>query len=211
MLGRLFSHLYEDLIRGLSGPLGHRLRRAWYRRRLAACGTGLVIEPGVHILGAAHIRLGDNVWLDRSAVLIAGPVREDARIVAGARSDGGLVLGDDCHIGIGTVIQAHGGISIGDCFTTSAGVKIYSLSNDPATCHAGTTEFGRNDPGYRVTPVRIGRNVWLGLDVLVLGGRIGDDCFARPQAVINGDIAPGQVVTGTPATARRPRFEQASA
>ena len=161
MLFSLLSHFVEDLIRGLSGPFGYRLRRAWYSRRLQRCGENLRIEPGVHIIGADHIGLGDNVWLDRGVVLIAGKPRSSARIVKGGVADGLLKIGSDCHIGIGAVIQAHGGVCIGDCFTTSAGAKIYSFSNDPAECRSGTTEFGRNDPGYRVTPVKIGRNVWL--------------------------------------------------
>lgn len=173
---------------------------------MSRCGEGLVIEPGVHILGLEHISLGDNVWLDRGVVLIAGPPREAARIVAGTSSDGRLEIGNDSHVGIGTVIQAHGGVNIGDFFTASSGVRIYSFSNDPAECRSGTVEFGRNNPGYRITPVEIGRNVWLGLDVLMLGGTIGDDVFLRPRSLVIGDIPAGLVAGGAPAAPLRPRF-----
>jgi acetyltransferase-like isoleucine patch superfamily enzyme len=208
MLQRLFFHIIEDALRGLSGPLGYRLRQVWYRRQLAQSGSNLRIEPGVHIIGADHIRLGDNVWLDRDVILIAGKPRSSARIVDGPAPAGFLEIGSDCHIGIQTIIQAHGGVSIGDCFTTSAGVKIYSFSNDPGECRSGTTEFGSNNPGYRVTPVNIGRNVWLGFDVLVIGGGISDDCFLRPQTVVIGEIEAGSVVAGPAAEWRRQRFPQ---
>jgi len=206
MIAHLFSCLIEDTLRGLSGPLGYRLRRFWYRHRFSACGSGLVIEPNVHIVGAAHIQVGDHVWLDRGVLLIAGPPRAEARIVAGPQSMGQLRIGNHCHLGLGTVVQAHGDVRIGDCFTSSAGVKIYSFSNDPAECRNGTIGVEHNNPGYRITPVDIGRNVCLGLNVLVLGARIGDDCFLRPQAVAMNSIPAAQVAGGAPAQPLRPRF-----
>lgn len=207
MLFQILSGLVEDLLRGISGPLGVRLRSAWYTRRLAGCGSGLRIEPGVYILGSGHITLGNNVWLDRGVLLIAGPPRANARIVAGAKTDGRLALGSDCHLGPRTIVQAHGGVRIGDCFTASAGAKIYSFSNIPGACRNGTTEFGRNDPGYRSATVEIGRNVWLGLDTLVIGARIGDDCFLKPQSVVVGSLDAGVVAGGNPARPLRPRFK----
>ena len=202
----LLCNLVEDALRGLSGPLGVRLRRAWYRKRLSRCGANLRIEPGVHILGTQDIALGDNVWLDRGAVLIAGKPKMTARVVNSSEPTGAMVIGDDCHIGVGCLIQAHGGVVIGDFFTMSAGAKVYSFSNDPAECRKGTTEYGENDPGYRVTPVTIGRNVWIGLDALVIGGRIGDDCFLRPQTIVTGEVPAGCIVDGRIGRLRAPRF-----
>lgn len=204
----IICHLIEDLLRGLSGPLGYRLRQAWYRRTLLRCGTNLRIEPGVHIVGANHIMIGDNVWLDRGVTLIAGKPRETVRIIGDKFTDGLLEIGSNSHVGIQTVIQAHGGVRIGDCFTTSAGVKIYSFSNDPAECLSGTMEFGQNKPGYRVTPVRIGRNVWLGLDSLVVGASIGDNCFLRPKTLVTGSIPAGCTIRGPAAEFWAPRFSK---
>jgi acetyltransferase-like isoleucine patch superfamily enzyme len=101
---------------------------------------------------------------------------------------------------------SHGGVRISDCFTTSAGTKIYSFSNEPAKCRSGTTEFGRNDTGYRVTPVIIDRHVWLGLDASVIGAQIGDDCCMRPQTVVTGNIPSGYIVEGPKAEIRGHRF-----
>ena len=94
MIARLLSCLIEDMLRGLSGPLGYRLRRFWYRRHFSACGSSLIIEPNVRIVGAEHIKVGDHVWLDQGAVLIAGPPRAEARIVAGPQSIGQLQIGN---------------------------------------------------------------------------------------------------------------------
>lgn len=215
MLIRLACTLIEDLIRGLSGPLGVRLRRAWYGRRLKACGRGLVIGPGVFISGAEYISLGDNVWIDRHAVLIAGPPRADARIERVPcpqehPGEGEIAVGCNSHLGIGTIVQGHGGVSIGPCFTSSAGVKIYSFSNDYRTCRSGTmTGTGRAErcsPGYRLSPVVIGRNVWLGLNVAMIGHSVGDDCFVFPGSVVSADIPPNSVAAGAPARRIRARF-----
>src|SRR5580658_1270468 len=76
----IWQSLIEDIIRGLSGPLGVRARRAYYRRRLFACGARLVIEPGVHLIAPEWISLGDDVWIDRFAVMIAGPPAPGAQV-----------------------------------------------------------------------------------------------------------------------------------
>jgi acetyltransferase-like isoleucine patch superfamily enzyme len=205
------ANIFEDLIRGISGPLGVRLRRAWYRRRLCRCGTDLIVEPGVHIIGAEHIELGNAVWIDRNVILTAGPPRKMARIVArgdavGAEK-GRLRIGNSSHLGIGTIIQAHGGVTIGDFFTSSAGVKIYSFSNDPANCRKGTLDIDGADPSYILTPIEIGRNVWLGLDVVQIGHRIGADCFVMPRSIVKTDIGNNTVAGGDPARPIRGRFE----
>jgi acetyltransferase-like isoleucine patch superfamily enzyme len=209
----IFSHLaklLEDLLRGISGPLGIRLRRVWYQRRLSRCGSGLIVEPGVHFLGPEHIELGDSVWIDRNAILVAGPPRETARIltrrVMAHGQEGKLRIGDSSHLGIGTIIQAHGGVTIGDHFTSSAGVKIYSYSNDPDKCRKGTVDINGADPGYILMPVEIGRNVWLGLDVILIGHRVGDDSFVMPKSVVKTDICENTVSDGNPARPTRSRF-----
>lgn len=214
---RLVSTLIESLIRNVGGPLGIRLRRAWYGHRLKACGEGLVVEVGVSIVGAGHISLGDHVWIDRNSVLIAGPPRPEARIVEArcpgdAVAEGEISIGGHSHLGIGTIIQGHGGVAVGPCFTCSAGVKIYSFSADYRTCRFGTVGYGGEAdeyaPGFRVTPVVIGRNVWLGLNVSMIGHRIGDDSFALPGSVLTTDVPPNSVVAGAPARRIRARFEE---
>jgi acetyltransferase-like isoleucine patch superfamily enzyme len=209
----LISHLAnicEDLIRSISGPLGVRVRRVWYKRRLCGCGTRLIIEPGVHIIGAEHIELGKSVWIDRNVVIIAGPPRNSARIIAHSNAakveKGKLRIGNGSHLGIGTIIQAHGGVTIGDYFTSSAGVKIYSYSNDSANCRKGTLDIDGADPSYILTPIEIGRNVWLGLDVVQIGHRIGADSFVMPKSIVKTDIDENTVSGGDPARPIRARF-----
>jgi acetyltransferase-like isoleucine patch superfamily enzyme len=164
----------------------------------------------VHIVEPQHVDLGNSVWIDRNVVLIAGPPRRTARIISRETEDrnawGRLRIGDNSHLGVGTIIQAHGGVTIGDFFTSSAGTKIYSFSNEPKRCRKGTLDVGDAGPEYVLTPVEIGHNVWLGLDVVVIGHRIGTDSFVMPKSVVKTDIGGNTVSAGNPAQPIRERF-----
>lgn len=210
-LSQAFSSLWEDLIRPLSGPVGARLRRAWYSARAHRCGARLTIEPGVHLIGVEHMSFGDDCWIDRNAVLIAGPLAPSAEVSHRGPAEapaGRIILGGRCHLGIGTIIQGHGGVEIGDNFTTSAGCKLYSVSNDVRGCLGGTirTADGTHPPQYVSYPIRIGTNVWLGLNVSVIGHTIGSDVFVMPGSVVSQDLPDNVIAEGQPAKPRSPRF-----
>ncbi len=196
---KLVFHLIEDAIRNVSGPFGVRLRRMYYRFRCKHFGAGVTIEIGVTIQQPQFVSLGDRVWIDKNVTIIAGPYRPSPRVkVVGSPSDdaGCVIIGDRSHVGIGTVIQGHAGVTIGDCFTSSAYSCIYSLSNDPALCRSGTTGI---DACYLAASIAIGRNVWLGLHTVVVGADIGDDCFLKPFSVARGVFSSGWVLEGNPA------------
>lgn len=188
----IFSFI-ESFIRGIGGSAGRYLRYAYYKRRLKFCGKGVAIDTGVHFINPSSISLGEGVWIDKNCILIAGglPLAKDRvkeienREFRGNRGE--IYIGDHSHIGLMTVIQGHGGVWIDQYFTSSAGVKIYSLSNDPKECRTGTLK----DPAYVLHPVSIGRNVWLGLNVSVLGHHLGSDAFVGPHEVVKSDIPPG--------------------
>ncbi|MDB4538641.1 hypothetical protein N9226_00805, partial [bacterium] len=215
MLLRLLNEgldLVEGLLRNIEGATGIALRRAWFRLRLGSCGAHLRVEPGVHIQGASAIHLGDNVWIDRGVHLIAvgkRPRPEPGNSTSvSAASPGELTIGSLSHVGVNTVIQALGGVRIGDGFTTSAGAKIYSRSNVPTGCRHGTHPSAEPAPSYRSTPVELGSNVWLGLNVCVFGCSIGDDVFVRANSVLLGRHDGNSVLTGDPAAAIGPRFPE---
>ncbi len=210
----LWQSFVEDLLRGVSGPLGVRLRRAYYRRRLQSCGARLVIEPGVHLLRPECISLGDDVWIDRHAILIAGPPGQDAQIsrrqsVEVSPNPGEIRIGDRAHIGAGSIVQGHGGVWIGDAFTASPHAKIYSLSNDQRKCRSGTHPAAGAGVYYVMTPVVIGDNVWLGINCVIIGHMIGSDTFVKPGAVVSRSIPPNSVVEGAPAKRTCARFHDA--
>jgi len=216
MIKTLLFSAIEDMLRDLSGPLGIRLRRIYYRRRLKRCGKGLVIEPGVHLVQPDYISLGQNVWIDRNAVLIAGAPDTNAYIEQRKNEDitiapGEIIIGSDSHIGIGAIIQGHGGVEIGDCFTASPSAKIYSFSNDYRLCRNGTIRVRQAKQYYLQTPVHIGRNVWIGMNAIIVGHSIGADCFIKPGATVAADMPVNSIVEGTPAKSTQQRFQEAKA
>ncbi len=201
----------EDLIRPLSGSLGKKLRFWYYKKRLGACGENVFIDTGVFFLNSKDIMLGDNCWIDKNCVLIAGALQKTNVIEKFSQSydqpplPGKLCIGHNAHIGIGTVIQAHGGVSVGNYFTTSAHCRIFSLSNDPYKCRKGTVGEA-NDIHYVLTPVVIENNVWLGLNVSVIGSHIQSDVFVQPHSIVTGTIPGNSVAAGSPAKKIRSRF-----
>ncbi len=206
----IFS-LVEDALRWIGGPLGVRGRRAYYRRRLKACGERLTVAPGVTITAPEWISLGDDVWLDQNVTLIAGPPASGAQtrtLKGGICSPGEIMIGTGSHLGIGTIVQGHGGVVAGNSFTTSAGVKIYSFSNDPRRCRDGTMRSVGMEPAYLSTPVEIGRNVWLGLNAVVIGGSIGANSFSRPGAVLFSTYPDNSIIGGNPAERVGERFRE---
>jgi acetyltransferase-like isoleucine patch superfamily enzyme len=201
-----------DMIRNISGPLGIRLRRLYYKRLLKSAGNNLVIETGVFFQSPASISFGDHVWIDKNSILIAGKLSEKKRLkrinqgISGVE-EGQIQIGSNVHLGIGTIIQGHGAVDIKDYFTSSAGCKIYSFSNDYRNCRSGTIELGENPPAYILGPVSIGRNVWLGLNVSVISTDIGDDTFIMPHSVVSRPVGKNSVAMGSPAIRTRDRFE----
>lgn len=203
----------------MSGSLGRKLRYAYYRRKFKRCGKNVLIEEGVVICNPENISVGDNVWIDRYSILIAGSAdikdgickkRENHHFTG---EPGELVIGDCVHIGMFNILQAHGGISIGNNVTTSAGVKMYSLSNYPydennreIITFANCMVKERDRVSYILSPIVVEDGVWIALDCLVLGGRIGRNSFISSQSVAYRDIAENSYASGNPAKKIKERF-----
>jgi acetyltransferase-like isoleucine patch superfamily enzyme len=200
--------LIAGLLRNIGGPVGIRLRRWFYRARLGKCGKNLVIDIGVSLVAPRWIGFGDNVWIDKNVVIVAGPAphaKMEQRATAHSDAEPGHVaIGSNSHIGVGTIIQGHGGVTIGRRFTTSPYCTIFSQSNDYRRCREGTVTGER--VYYLQTPVWIGDNVWLGMHVSVFGHTIGGDSFIRPGSVVSSDIAPNSVAGGNPVRRIGDRF-----
>ncbi|KOR27404.1 hypothetical protein TI05_19095, partial [Achromatium sp. WMS3] len=69
-----FFLIVESLIRNISGQLGQKLRAFYYTKRAGNCGKNLRIDEGVIIQGIKDIYFGDNVWVDKYCILMAGKV-----------------------------------------------------------------------------------------------------------------------------------------
>jgi galactoside O-acetyltransferase len=126
--------------------------------------------------------------------------------------EGELIIGNGVHIGIGNIIQAHGGIYIGNNVTTSAGVKMYSLSNYPydendlkTITYANCMATGKIS--YIMSPIVIEDGVWIALNCIVLGGTIGKNSFISSNSIVYKDIPENSYASGIPARKIKDRFQ----
>lgn len=207
----LSFQIIESLIRNVSGVLGLKLREFYYARRFGKCGKNLRVDIGVVFEGIADIFIGDNVWIDKYCVLLAGDVHISKKKVTFKKSnvyiykDGELHIGSNSHLSPQCVIQAYGGVMIDEYFTASSGCKIYSLSNDVNKCKMGT--YFSEEIFYVKSQIVIGKNVWLGLNSIVLGGNIEHDSFIAPNSLVINNITKNSFVMGSPAVRIKDRFK----
>jgi acetyltransferase-like isoleucine patch superfamily enzyme len=197
--------LIEGWLRWVGGPVGVRLRRAWYRNRFKSCGARLTIDLGVIIEGAEHIIIGDDVWIDKQVILIAGPNGPPRDDYPAGVAHGEIHIGSASHVCPGVIIQGHGGVKINTHCTIGAGSTIYSQSNHVEETRQGTVPHGEYVPPKVDSPIVLGRNVWCGLGVKVLGGSIGDDVFIKANSVVTTNI-PANRITGSSNNKETPRL-----
>lgn len=217
---RILESAWLALVLPMPGAAGDRLRRAYYRRRLRHMGRNVRIDVGVQIEGAEHVSIGDDVWIDKYAVLVAGPPREGHRKVIRRSNpdfsfrEGDLVIGAQTHVAAHTVINAHGGVQIDGCTTIGAGAKVYSLSH-----HHRNIDDPRDTRLYRFStlapdeeqllisaPVVVRHGAAVALNCVVLpGSRIGRDAWVTVGSVVRGTIPERSIASGTPAVPVRAR------
>lgn len=124
----------EFLIRNLPGWLGRKIRYFYYKNRLGKCGKNVIIDTGVYIQSPKDVFIGNNVWIDKNVIILAGKIIEGRKILRKKNNDylfeeGQLHLKDNIHIAPFALIQAHGGVYIGNSSGVASGAKIYSLSH----------------------------------------------------------------------------------
>ena len=113
-------------------------------------------------------------------------IRERAKIIAPEKFE----CGENIWIGEGAVLDAQGGLSIGDNSQIGLGVMIWSHTSHKQAV-SGETGVSRDKIQYRKTT--IGRNVFIAGPAVVLPGvTIGDRAIISPMTVVDRDIAPAR-------------------
>ncbi len=142
---------------------------------------------GFHAGGTGKVRVGaGNRWETGVIVHAYG---------------GAINLGSNVFLGPYTVIYGHGGVEVGDDTLISMHCRVLSSEHSVPSM----TRRIRWEPD-RLMSTRIGRDVWLGAGVTVLGGvNIGDGCVIGAGAVVTGDLSAGSVAAGIPARVLRQR------
>lgn len=120
-------------------------------------------------------------------------MRENAKILMPDR----LVCGDHVWIGEGVIVDASGGLEIGDHTTLGSGSYIWSHSS----AMANIMMDNRSGNPYIVrSTTRIGCGTFIGGPSVVYAGvSIGDRCIVMPMSVVTTDVPNNTMVGGSPA------------
>lgn len=137
--------------------------------------------------------------------LIGKPVDESFGLFPPFYTDCGknIHIGKNVFINMGCKFQDQGGIFIGDGALIGHNVVLATLN------HAASPK----DRGSMIpAPIRIGKNVWVGANAVILPGvTIGDGAIVAAGAVVNRDVPENTVVGGVPAKVIRTIHEEEQA
>ncbi|MEU8262551.1 acyltransferase [Micromonospora sp. NPDC048999] len=120
-------------------------------------------------------------------------IRERTKIV----SPENLVMGEHCWIGENTVLDASGGLEIGDHTSIGLNCLVFThsswLANMMLENHPGSDLIERK-------PVKIGKGCFIGGNsVIMMGVTIGDCATISPLSVVTKDVPAYSLVSGNPA------------
>jgi maltose O-acetyltransferase len=102
-------------------------------------------------------------------------------------------IGHRCSFGGNVVLTAYDTIEVGDDCMFAYGVVVTTATHD-YTAETMNTTFIRK-------PVRIGSNVWIGVNAIVLPGvTIGNGAVVGAGSVVTKDVPENAIVVGIPAT-----------
>ena len=159
----------------------------------AACASyGRNVRTGVFVhfvLGDGDIVVGDDATVDGKSSFVFG-----ARFAARPL----LSIGRRTYVGHRCSFSVSSRITVGDDCYLAAGCYFLDSPGHPL------------DPGRRlahlppdpeqVKPVRIGNNVWIGTEAMVLPGvTVGEGSVVAARAVVTADVPPYTLVGGMPA------------
>jgi glycosyltransferase involved in cell wall biosynthesis/carbonic anhydrase/acetyltransferase-like protein (isoleucine patch superfamily) len=164
-------------LRGLCIGKGSRVKG---KIKIVGNKSNISIGSNVHILGdikivteyskiPSQIIISDNCVIDDGAILFS--------------LGGTIELGKKCFVGSYTTIQANGDVVVGDYTMIAANSSIYA--NNHIT---DSIKIPYWEQGNRFEGIEIGRNCWIGTNVVVLdGAKLGDNCIVGASCIVIGE------------------------
>jgi acetyltransferase-like isoleucine patch superfamily enzyme len=160
-----------------------------FRSQCRRVGKRLWMEKLPYIVNHGSIHIGSNVRLSG---------KPSFAFSSNLYPEPSITIGDNTFIGHQTSFSMGKSIVIGhDCFIAS-GVQISDNDGHPLDYRDRMKHFPPRLENVR--DVRIGDNVWIGGNALILKGvTIGDRAIVGARAVVTRDVSPDTVVAGNPA------------
>jgi acetyltransferase-like isoleucine patch superfamily enzyme len=125
-------------------------------------------------------------------------VRESAKIIAPKQ----LKCGKFVWIGENSIVDASGGLTIGDHTTIAVGANVWSHSSALANIQMDNRS---GNPWIIRKETKIGAGCYIGGPSSIYPGvTIGDRCIVMPMSVVTTDIPANSMVAGSPAKVIQP-------
>lgn len=162
-----------------------------------------IIAPARWILWPVHIGARIASMCSMALWLLANEYRKRSmgHCGSGVRIHGRLFvscpaqlhIGNNVHINSNAFLRAEGGLHIGDNVHISRNLVVYTMNhNYQGACLP-------YDESKILKPVRIERNVWIGVNVCIAPGvTIGEGAIIGMGSVVAKDVAPQAIVGGAP-------------
>ena len=157
------------------------IKMAWTKLWHFSSFSGPVISlvsPHTEITmdSGSELRIGKN-----------SKMRDGAKIRV--RKGAVCIIGNNSSVNSNNMIACHERIEIGNDVQLSPNVQIYDHDHD------FRAEGGVKAQKFKTNPVKIGNNVWIGADTVILRGtELGDNCVVGAGCVVKGKYEAGSVI-----------------
>jgi acetyltransferase-like isoleucine patch superfamily enzyme len=180
---------------GLKIKFGERLKIApgvsipWSTVFIIDQDSIIEIASGVIIRDFVELRSTRN-----SALLLSSAVKLDRSVRIIATNNKTISIGVRCRIGLGTVFNGGGNISIGEKTLVSGYVYLQTSMHD----HKKDSDI--IDSGYSYGDISIGKGSWIGAHAVIFPSvELGERVIVGSNAVVNQSFKSASVVGGIPA------------
>ena len=168
------------------------LRRLRNHAQLSSC-LEAHLDASVVVLGPPDVHGTGRICIGHNTLLFPSMYLE-------TQEDGSIDVGEGVVISSGVHIVSRARIRIGD------GTMIGEYSSIRDANHVRASDLPIRDSGHNARPIIIGKEVWIGRGVAILGGvSIGDGATVGANAVVVDDVPVGATVVGVPARPVRAR------
>ncbi len=160
-----------------------------FKSRCEIVGKNLSLPNGIPLIIGGHLKiiLGDNVTIARSTISASKVFDEPL-----------LKIGNNTYVGYGTTISVAKEVILGDNCMIAGGCLIMDSSDHPISPRKRLSHMPVDKED--VKSVKIGNNVWIGSNSVILRGvTIGDNSVIGAHSVVVKDVQPNCVYAGIPA------------
>jgi acetyltransferase-like isoleucine patch superfamily enzyme len=222
ILARIPCDVTWMLISNYPGELGVLFRYWYMKRHLKFLGKNVVIDTGVYFQNPEFISIGDNCWIDKHVIILAGLDSSDREKIKLKNNNypgepGEVFIGENVHVGPGTILSGiSAGIYISDECGLSAHCKVYSFTHhyrskkEPSNTnfHFGP-RVAHDRQCLLESPIYLGPNTGVALNSMIFPGvSIEANCFVAINSVVHkSNFSSNSMIAGNPAKKIGERFK----